>query len=391
MSAVRAVRALACVVAVAIAAPAARADELPVDPGDARFRAAKAREVGGDLPGAAADFEAIAAELPGSPWADDALVEAARLADRLGDLPRARRVAEAAIAIDPGGRAARWARGFLADLDARTGGAGAWSEVAAAEKALVAAVGRHGDPDPHLEQLEALLVASPGYPRGAPARIWLGDRWAQQGEWSHALALFTDAIAAASDPVVRRRATVRRIEALAALDRHDDASAAVHAFSSDPAADPEAVRRISALVDTHRARYRVRIGAWIALGVLALAGLGVLARATGSPRAALRALFRPPVEVLYAVPVVAVVIAVSATGNDLVGRAIAWIGVGGLAIAWLSGAALAAAARRAPLRAPRVAAHLAAAVVAVLAVVYLSIVDDRLIDMVLETWAHGPD
>jgi tetratricopeptide (TPR) repeat protein len=387
---VSAARALACVVAVAIAARAARADEVDPDPGDARFRAATARQLAGDLAGAATDFEALATELPGSAWADDALVEAARLADRLGDLPRARRAAEAAIAIVPGSRAARWARGFVAELDARTGD-GRWSEVAAAEKALVAAVGRHGDPDPHLDRLEALLVASPGYPRAAQARIWLGDRWAQQGEWPHALALYTDAIAAATEPAVGRRATARRIEALAALDRHAEAARALGAFAADPAADPAAVRRVSALVDTQRDRHRLRIAAWIALGVLVVAGLAVLARTSGSARAALRALLRPPVEVLFAVPVVAVVIAVSATSNDLVGRAIAWIGVGGLAIAWLSGTTLATAARRAPLRAPRVAAHVAATVLAVLALVYLSIVDDRLIDMVLETWAHGPD
>jgi hypothetical protein len=362
----------------------------PDDPGDARFAAATRRAGGGDAAGAMVDFEAIAAELPQSAWADDALVEAGRLADRLGDGERARRDFAAAIDRYPGGRAARIASAELARLDARTAG-GAWVDVAAAHDAVVAAVGRYGDPTPHLERLEALVIANPAYPRGAAARIWLGDRWAQQGAWNRALRWFRDAAAVATDPALGRRAAVREIEALAALDRHADARAAIERLAGDPDADPAAIARVRDGVATAQRRYRFRIAAWIALGGVAILLVLALWRAAGSVAAAARAAIRPPSEVLYAVPVVAIVALASAAGNPLVGRAVRWIAIGGVAIAWLSGAALAAAARRDAISGARVALHAVAAVVAVSAIAYIAIVDDRLIDMVLETWKHGPD
>jgi hypothetical protein len=371
-------------VVLAVATPAI------ADPGDARFAAATQRAGGGDLAGAVTDFEAIAAELPGSPWADDALVEAGRIAIRLGDVERARRDLSAVIERYADGRAARAARVELARLDAATGG-GAWVDVAAAHDAVVAAVGRYGDPRPHLERLEALLREHPAYPRGAAARIWLGDRWAQQGAWDRALRWFRDAGVVATEPAQRRRAAVREIEALTALERFGAAEAAIGRLAADPSADPLAIARVRDGVQTGRERYRIRVAAWIVLGAMGGLALFVLWRATGGVAAAARRLIRPPTEVIYAVPVATIVIAASTAGNRLVGRAVLWISIGGLLIAWLSGAALGAATARGPIAPVRAIAHAAGAALAVAALAYLAIVDDRLIDMVRETWKHGPD
>jgi len=123
------------------------------------------------------------------------------------------------------------------------------------------------------------------------------------------------------------------------------------------------------------------------LAAIAAAAAWVLRRDAGSWRAAGRRLARPPVEAWFFVPIAAVLVAVAATGNPLVARAVRAIAIAGAAIAWLSGAILEGAR---PLRARRAVAHAVVAAVAVAAAAYLAIDRDRMIDLVIETWRGGP-
>ena len=77
-------------------------------------------------------------------------------------------------------------------------------------------------------------------------------------------------------------------------------------------------------------------------------------------------------------------------GNPLVARAVTVIAIGGIAVAWISGALLEAARRaRGRVGAPRAAAHALLALVAVAAAVYIAVDHDRMIDLVIQTWTHG--
>src|SRR5262249_53759452 len=101
-----AVRALALIVVLAVAA-GARADAPAPSDGGAGSHAAEARLVAGDVAGAVDAFVAVADGAPRSQWADDALAEAARGAEQLGQLARAaalwRRIGE----VYPDSRQAR--------------------------------------------------------------------------------------------------------------------------------------------------------------------------------------------------------------------------------------------------------------------------------------------
>lgn len=378
-------RGLALVVALSVMATAAHADP---DPADARLHAAQLQDAAGDHAGAFAAMVAVADDFPDSPWAPSALAAASRIAERDGDPARAAALLERLAGRYPTNRSAAWARSHAAELERAADPR--WRDVTAAHDAIVATVGRdRGDPHPALRRLADLIDASPGYPRAAAARLWLGDRWLEQGDFDLAVAAYRAAAATpGATPVERRLAQLGRISALTALDDFAAADRELAALAADPAADPIAIARARDELDTLRARHALRIAAWILLSVLAGAALVLIRRAAGSTRAALRALVRPPIEAYFLVPVAAIVIAVATTGNALVASAVRWICIGGVIVTWLSGAVLAST-RDAPRW--RLALHVVAVAAAAGAVLYLAIARGQLPDLILETWKHGPE
>jgi tetratricopeptide (TPR) repeat protein len=376
-----AVAAIAAVVLVTRVAHAQPAGPDP-DPGDARFRAATAAIGRGDPAAALAGFLALADELPDSIWADDALAEAARLAERAHDRPRAIALLTRLADRYPTSRSAKWARAHAAELAATTAGA-AWAEVEAVHDGVIAAVGRPGDPTPHLERLEAALRAHPGYPRGTAAKLWLGTAWGREGDWTRALAWYRDAARTATAPADRRAARLRAALAYIALDDYDAADAEVAAVAADPAADPIAIANARDDIAVGRFRRALRIAAWIALALLAAAAVVALHRAR-----ALRSLAIPPAEVWFLAPLAALAAIIAASGNPLIGTAVRRVAIGGVILTWISGAVLRAAPRPGRLRA---IAHVAAIAVAAAAIIYLAVSTDRLIDLLLETWRTGPE
>lgn len=357
------------------------------DPADDRLHAATLADARGDHAGALAAMVAVADDFPDSPWAPTALASAARIAERDGDPARAAALLVRLADRYPTHRQAGWARSHAAELAQRADPR--WREVSAAHDAAVAAVGRKGDPRPHLAELARLVDANPGYPRATAARIWLGDRWREQGAWDRALAAYRAAAATPGATAIEGRlARLGIIAALIALDDFTAADRELAALAADPAADPIAIARARDDLATQRARRAFRIAAWIVLALAAALALIALYRTTGSARAAARALVRPPIEAWFLAPVAAIVIAVSSTGNALVASAVRWILIGGVAVTWMSGAVLAIT-RNAPRW--RLALHLIAVAAAAGAVLYLAIARDRLPDLLLETWKHGPE
>lgn len=130
--------------------------------------------------------------------------------------------------------------------------------------------------------------------------------------------------------------------------------------------------------------------AWlIALGCLLalIASLVEAARRGGYHRPRLR----PPIEVLFLAPVAAVMIGVALTTHQLIAPAVLILTLGGLVLAWLSGATLdTLRARHRPVRA-RAVLHVAICLVAVVALLYVALVRDNLLEMVIETVRFGPE
>jgi TolA-binding protein len=379
----RAIAALALVVAATTAAHG------QADDGSQDFRAASALRIEGDLAGAAAAFAALADEQPASPWADDARMEAALLAEQRGDYAMARAQLDRLLADYPGSRLARRARARRDQITQATGADGAWSAAAARHDAILREAAAAEDPTPSIEALEALVRTSPGYPRGHDARIWIADSWLRQGDGRRALAWYRDALASAPDDRARFQAGKALGDALVTGDDLDGAAAVYRDLRSRPGADRRALDEAEALLAQARTRVRIRAAAWVVLGGLLVLTAIVLRRDAGSWRRAARALRRPPVEILYFAPVAALLVVSGHAGNRIVARAVLWIVAAGAVVAWLSGVALDVSGRRP--RLPRVLGHVLAATLAIAAVGYLAVTRDRLLDMLIQTWQHGHD
>lgn len=350
------------------------------DPGEQAFHDAEVRAVAND-PGAIDAFEALGAARPITRWTDDAWSEAAKQAERAGDLARARRDLEKLLEVSTDDQLLRRARGDLARFSRIAGQGGEFAEVAAAHERLVAQIQAGGDPKPSLRELGALIDAHPGYPRAATAMLALALGWERDG-----------AFATAHDWLVRARAA-------ATPDEHERVFSDAARFATRAGDFAEAETTIAALrdrgnaaeltvaLDRARARHALRIALWIVLALVLAASAWLLRRDAGSWRAAARRLRRPPLEVGFLLPIALVLALVAYTGNPLVARAVWAILAIGVATAWLSGVLIAGAR---PLRRPRLAAHLIGAALLVVSASYLAIDRDRMIDLVVETWKHGP-
>src|SRR5206468_10211992 len=100
---------------------------------------------------------------------------------------------------------------------------------------------------------------------------------------------------------------------------------------------------------------------------------------------------RPPIEVMFLAPMAGVLVAVAFAAQRVIAPAVARITITGVALAWLSGAALDVLRTRGRATRARSLVHVAACVLGVLAIAYLSIVRDGLLDLVVETARYGPE
>jgi hypothetical protein len=360
---------------------------------DARQEAAFAeatRKLGeGDLAGARTALEALANEAPDGRWADDAIAEAAAIAERQGDLAGARALWKRLLDTYPDSRLARRATARLEELTAAGGAEGRWDATAAEHERIVRAAAGAEDPQPQLEALGALLDKTGGYPRWAAAALWLGDAWARLGAHRRALAWYEKSDAAATTDLEHFRAGLARAALFSMMGEHDRAERTLR--SLHPPDDLARMAIADAIGDNDTARTRARWAAIarIVLGACFLLAIVTLRRRAGSFVAAARALWPPPIEVLYLVPVALVLGVVANTGNLLAGRAVQLILVGAVAITWLSGSSLQLA--RADDRSKVVIAHALVAALATLALVYAAVMREQLLDVLVETWRRGHD
>lgn len=363
----------------------ARADDAS---DEAAFTAAAQQVAQGDAVGARAAFEALAARAPTGRWADDALAEAAALAEQAGALADARALWGRIVREHGDGRLARRAQARLDALVAAGGRDGRFDAVAATHERLLREAAGAEDPHGALRELGALLDAHLDYPRWFTAAQWLAEAWARIAEHRLAATWIARAVAAAPGPRERFRAELAwaRLDA----DRGAVAAGLARAEALVPP-DATAASARAELIDELRWRQQRAALRWVAaaaLLVLAAITLVVLRRARGSWRGAWRALWPPPIEVVYLVPVAAGIALVAHGGNPLAARAVRDVAIGAVLVAWGAGAVARAWAR------PRWWAALgfvAAVVVAIAAVAWLAVVDEQLLDLLIETWRSGHD
>lgn len=365
--------------------PAAPAPAV-VDP-QAAFQAASQRLLAGDLAGARAGFEAVAAAAPTGPWAEQALLEAGAVAERQGELAIARGFYRRVLVEHPRARASRLAEVRLAALERAGGVDGRWDRVAAEHERLVRAAA--ADDRSARPAMAALLEGNPGYPRWVPAAIWLADAAVRDGDHLGAAIWYRRARIAAATADERFRAGMGEGGGWRVLGELRRARATYLAL--EPPDDIAAGARAQAVAAIDRA-LRQRAWVWVARGALVAAALAAaiaLRRRRGSWRGAVRGLWPPPIEVAYLLPVAAAFTFIAETGNPLAARAAESILLGAVVIGWGSGAVLRAATGRQALVSRLL--HLVVVAAATGALIYLAVIRAGLIDLVIETWRNGHD
>jgi hypothetical protein len=272
-------------------------------------------------------------------------------------------------------------------LVALIGDAGEGAEEARELAELRAAHGFRPD-DAVLERAAALARST--WPGAGEAALWRADRLRELDRLAEAAAAYDDLLARFPGSRWARPAGEGAAAVAIERSRFDEARRRIAAL---PAGDPadEAVRAdLSEQLVRREQREAWYVRSWFGLAAAVAILLASLIHAGRSPRRILAAL-RPPVEVLFAAPVVAVLIIMSLTGHFAIGPAVEIIAGGGLAIAWLSAAGLVAARDAGLTMPPRVAVHIVATLVAVAATAYIGVMHGDLLEMLIETLAFGPD
>ena len=312
-------------------------------------------------------------------------MEAARLAERAGDLMRARHDDEQALAITTDDRIARRLRAAIARIEASAGSDGQWAQVAAEHERLESAVQANADPKPALRELASLIDGHPGYPRAARAMVALARGWQRDGNLDEARAWLERAerIANAED---RPHVIAELVRVLVVRGDFIEAHAQIDGLD-----EPPLQRELREIYARALVRYDLQKLAWTVLLVLAEVALLAGRLASGSWRELGRALARPPLEALFVVPIAGVLAAVAATGNPLVARAVLVIATAGVVVTWISGAILERVRAHQRVSWQRAALHAGLATLAIASATYIAVDHGRTIDQIVETWRSGPE
>jgi hypothetical protein len=335
---------------------------------------------------AVAAIEGIAA-----PGADpDALFAAARACeDKLLDPGRAVALYERIVVEHGAARVATLAARRVAALRALVGPRGE-SAAEAAELARLIATADASPPEPVIERGKRLAAAA--WPGAPAAALWLAEWLRRTHRLAEAQAQYAAVVArwpeSAQAEAALRGGAGCAIEARA----WSLAEELARRLPVADAAQREVRDDLLAAAARGRRRARLYAAAWVAIAAALAALLGSLVEAIARrPRGARRAALRPPIEVVFLAPVALVMIGVAFTTHRLIAPAVAAISAGGLALSWLSGAALEA--LRASGRAHRLrsVAHVAVCLVGIAALAYIALMRGALLDTVIETVRFGPE
>jgi len=271
--------------------------------------------------------------------------------------------------------------------EALRGQIGEQGEFAAQAKEMASLIAEAERLAPEEVVRRADVLGASAWPGAPEAALWVAEWLRRHERLGEARARFE--AAAERWRGTRFEPTALRGAASAALEAHAWTRAEEMARRLPSAEEADRIVRDDLLAQAARGRARGRwYGvAWV-IAIASLLGLAAsLVEAGGKRRPALR----PPVEVLFLAPVAAVLVAVAFTAHRLIAPAVATIAAGGVAMAWLSGAALdTLRARERPVR-TRAIVHVVVCLVGIAALGYVVMTRDNLLDMVIETVKFGPE
>jgi hypothetical protein len=353
--------------------------------------AAALEELGGKLaagdPEAARQLEAMVDGAPSSPAAADALFAAARaLEEGGGDPVGAHRLYQRIARDHPGARVAVAAERRRAALAALLGSS---SEDAARATRLIRILGQAPEAITAQTKDEMSALSRAAWPGAPRAALWLADHQRRTGPGGAAIQayrrVFTE-FPGSPEAVPAMRALIT-----VAIEQGDLAQAE-DTLQQLPIATTTDLAQHDDLAETLRRAILGRRLLRASVLALILSCLGLLAswlQAAGSVGALARSLL-PPMEILYLAPIAGGFVIASLTGHPAIAPAVTRIVGGGLAITWISGAALRAARDRGLAMGRRAGLHAVLVTIATVSLCYLVLSLDGLREMIAETVRFGP-
>lgn len=356
---------------------------------EARFHRATDAMARGQHAEAARALVSIADEAPENRFADDALFSAAQLfEERLGEPARAADLYRRLLDQYPDSRTSLAASRRLETLAKALGpdrkGAGA----VAAYNDILQRYPERSEAE-SIRLMESLIAAHPTWVGLPKAYIWLGTVHDRAGRYRTAIDKYLE--------VTRRWPDTE--DALDGFRGAGDSALSAGAFDEAEGyfrsmRNPDDPARVRTFIDamrrlrTARLRARLYLASQIAVAVALLLLIVSLRRAAGSWQASGAALVPPPLEIIYMLPVAALLCFASFTAHYAIAPAVIIVCASGLVVTWISGAGLRAMGRPGLGRA---VAHGVVCFIAVLAVSYIALHRQQLLDMLIETVRFGPD
>ncbi|MEO8704916.1 MAG: tetratricopeptide repeat protein [Kofleriaceae bacterium] len=318
----------------------------------------------------------------------DALFAAAKVCeDTLADPARALALYERIGREQPDSRVAMAAGRRAEALREQIGIGGAHTAEAQALAKLVAEANEL-EVDEIVRRADTL--AATDWPGAPEAALWLADWLRRDSRFDEAQARY--AVVTTRWPNTPHAVLALRGGAGCALEAADWERAEALARKLPSTEISDAILRDDLLASAKRGRRfgRLYTLAWavVVLGFAAIAGSLVEAARRGGWR---RPNLVPPIEVAYIVPVAAVLVGVALTTHQLIAPAVLTLTIGGLVLAWISGAALDLLRARGRDVRNRALLHAIVISVAVIGLAYIALMRDNLLDMVIETIATGPE
>jgi tetratricopeptide (TPR) repeat protein len=257
----------------------------------------------------------------------------------------------------------------------------------AAELATLIATADKLPRDEVIRRTEALIAAT--WPGSVDAALWLADWQCRTNDFAAAQRRYAQLLERSSN--ADQHSLALRNAAGCAIEAKDWSLAEQLARQLPTGDEINRAVRTDLLDAAARGRRRdaLYVASWIGLALAMLSLLASLADAVmrgGRRRPALR----PPIEVMFLAPVAAVIIAASFTAHRAIAPAVVRISLVGLALAWVSGAALDLLRMRGKSVRARAVIHIVACAVGVLAIGYIAVTRDGLLDMLAETVRFGP-
>ncbi|MBP9086719.1 MAG: hypothetical protein KBG15_11410 [Kofleriaceae bacterium] len=324
----------------------------------------------------------------GGPGFDDALFSAARVVqDELADPARAMVLYQRIVDEYPTGRLAGSAIRRLVLLREQVGN----DPVSAQRARTLAQLRAASEREPYaviVAGVEELLI--PEWPGTSEAALWLGEYERRIGQLP-AAARHLQLVVERWPSKPAAAVALRELAGLA-LDQRRWHQAIAWAQRINPNDPADAALRDGVLTQANRglvldAWYQ---RAWWIAGaslLILLTNFAHSVRGSNDWRTALR----PPLEVWFLLPIVALLYAASLTTNVAIAPAVLRIALFGIAAAWLVGGTLhARVVGRQPLRAVAIVLSISA-VVGVLAVVYIALMRQGLLFEMFETLRFGPE